>query len=96
MTIQDRFLIPEGFARVQTDSNSFTHYLRLLPLKAAGEKVRLYSGKIKSSEGVYCAVVDLPVGNKDLHQCADAVIRLRAEYLWQQKKYKEIHFNFTN
>jgi Domain of unknown function (4846) len=45
---------------------------------------------------VYDAVVNLPIGNKDLHQCADAVMRLRADYLYEQKAYEKIHFNFTN
>lgn len=29
-------------------------------------------------------------------QCADAVIRLRAEYLWQAQKYDSIQFHLTN
>ncbi|MEZ4798767.1 MAG: DUF4846 domain-containing protein [Flavobacteriales bacterium] len=45
---------------------------------------------------VYDAVVDLEIGTKDLHQCADAVMRLRAEYLWVTQQYDKIHFNFTN
>ena len=30
------------------------------------------------------------------NQCADAVIYLRALWLWQTKQYDKIHFNFTN
>jgi len=95
-TIGSRFVLPERYKRVALDSSSFGFYLRALPLKPSGSKVAYYDGRIKSGENVYDAVVDLPIGKRDLHQCADAVMRLRAEYLFSQKKYDSIHFNFTN
>jgi len=95
-TLQTRFLPPEGFERVPSDQQSFAAYLRQLPLKPHGAEVRLYNGRTKPNDNVYDAVVDLKIGNKDLHQCADAIMRLRAEYLWRRKQYDKIHFNFTN
>jgi len=95
-TLEARFLLPEGYQRTKADSTSFGHYLRKLPLKPDGSKVKYYDGEEKTKSGVYDAVVDLAIGTKDLHQCADAVMRLRAEYLYSQKKYDQIHFNFTN
>lgn len=95
-TIETRFLTPNGYKRIKTQPNSFGEYLRSLPLKEAGAKVHHYNGQLKNLHHVYCAVVDMDVGKKDLQQCADAVMRLRSEYLFAQKKYKDIHFNFTN
>jgi hypothetical protein len=91
-----RFAPPLGYERIPADSGSFAHYLRHLPLKPPGSKVRLHDGREKPNPGIYEAVVDLPIGKKDLHQCADAVIRLRAEYLWQSGQGDKIHFNLTN
>jgi len=95
-TLETRILTPEGFERTTIDENSFEEYLRQLPLKPDGSEVKFYNGSSKPNYEVYDAVVYLNIGRKDLHQCADAVIRLRAEYLWNQKQYDKIHFNFTN
>ncbi|MFK7811852.1 MAG: DUF4846 domain-containing protein [Maribacter sp.] len=94
--IKDRFKTPTGFHRIQVDSSSFTSYLRNLPLKPQGSLVSYYNGETKPNNTIYEAVVDLPIGKRDLHQCADAVMRLRADYLFQNKKYDSIYFNFTN
>lgn len=94
--LSDRFPCPAGFSRQTISDSSFGTYLRQLPLKKHGAQVQTYDGRIKSSHGVYLAVVDLPIGNRDLHQCADAVMRLRAEYLYSLQQYDQIHFNFTN
>jgi len=95
-TILTRFRVPQGFIRISADSTSFASYLRNLPLKPKGALVSYFDGAVKTNQGVYEAVIDLPIGKRDLHQCADAVIRLRADYFFQNKSYDSIHFNFTN
>lgn len=94
-TLKERIKVPDGFIRVEVENESFAHFLRYLPLKQHGSKVRYYDGRIKERD-VYEAVVDIDVGKRDLQQCADAVMRLRAEYLYNRKEYDKIHFNFTN
>ena len=41
-------------------------------------------------------VIDIDVGRRDLQQCADAVMRLRAEHQWSTAKRDAIQFNFTS
>lgn len=96
LSIKTRFNTPIGFKRTSEADDSFGLYLRTLSLKPHGSDVKMYDGSIKSNYGVYHAVVDLEIGKKNLHQCADAIMRLRAEYLWNNQKYNQIHFNFTN
>ena len=92
--LADRIAPPSGYVRETCSDNSFTTYLRNLPLLPKGSKVLLYNGKEKANQAAAFAVVDMEIGNRDLQQCADAVIRLRAEYLWKHKRYADIKFNF--
>ncbi len=95
-SIKTRFNPPEGFVREMLDENSFQNYLENLPLKPHGTPVYLYNKEKKYRQNVHAAVIEMDTGKRDLQQCADAVMRLRAEYLFGQKKYGNIHFNFTN
>ncbi|MCW5770243.1 MAG: DUF4846 domain-containing protein [Rhodospirillaceae bacterium] len=81
-TIEQRFAPPPGFARVAVTPGGFADWLRHLPLKPAGAPVLLYDGRRKADQTRHAAVVDIDVGRRDLQQCADSVIRLRAEYLY--------------
>jgi hypothetical protein len=94
-TISTRFETPSGYVRTKCDTNSFGSYLRSFPLYDLDHSVLLYNGEVKSNK-VHASVLKIDVGKKDLQQCADACMRLRAEYLFRQKKYDEIEFAFTN
>jgi hypothetical protein len=94
-TISTRFETPNGFTRIKYDSNAYGTYLRKFPLYDLDHKVLLYNGEEKANK-VAASVLKIDVGKKDLQQCADACMRLRAEYLFKQKKYNEISFDFTN
>lgn len=82
---------PEGFTRIKAPDNSFAGWLRTVPLKA-DKAVYLYNGERKRNQLAQFAVIDIPTGTKDLQQCADVIMRLRAEYLFKYKKYSEIAF----
>jgi Domain of unknown function (4846) len=56
------------------------------------ETVYLFNGAAKGNQQAQFAVLDISVGKKDLQQCADAVMRLKADYLLAQKKFDEIVF----
>lgn len=42
------------------------------------------------------AVLDIPVRNRPLLQCADVVLLIRASWLFSQKKYEQINFVATD
>ena len=93
-TVAARFPVPAGCQRVAAAAGSWGEWLRYLPLRPAGTKARLYNGALKNRQDVVAAVVDIEVGTQDLQQCADAVIRLRAEYVFSQDPNK-VHFHLT-
>ncbi len=88
--------LPVGFKRINSDSASFEQYLQNLPLITDRTTVLLYDGSPKYYQGAQLKIIDIDVGEKDLQQCADAVIRLRAEYQYKHDKIQEIGFHFLN
>lgn len=94
-TVAARFKPPKDFERSMGAEGSFPAYLQNLPLKPDGSPVLLYDGSEKQAN-IHAAVVAMDIGNQDLQQCADAVIRLRAEYLYHTGMLDQISFRFTN
>jgi hypothetical protein len=91
-----RFKTPSGYTQIKAKPGSFGEWLQSLPLKPAGTHTLTYDGHIAATDPYTAAVVDVSVGKEDLQQCADAVMRLRGEYLYQKKDYADISFKFES
>ncbi len=87
----DQIPAPNGYTRMQLEPGSFGDWLRKLRLKE-DKRVYLYDGRLKRNQSAQFAVIDIPVGKKDLQQCADAIMRLRAEYFYNKKEFDSIDF----
>ncbi len=94
-TVETRFSVPNGYTRNSYAAGTFGNYLQQLPLKPAGTLTKRYNGETKPNK-VAAAVIDISVGTSDLQQCADAIMRLRAEWLFEEKRFDAISFNLTN
>ena len=95
-SVEQRFPAPRGFSRDPAVAASFASWLRGLPLKPGRPPVHLHDGSLKANQTAHAAVLDMDVGRRDLQQCADAVMRLRAEYLFSVGRLGGIAFHFTN
>jgi len=87
--------VPAGFERLKLEDDSFGQWLLGVKLKK-DKTVYLYNGITKQNQTAQFAVLDISIGTRNLQQCADAVMRLRAEYLFASKKYAAIHFKDNN
>jgi len=95
-TIESRIGPPPGWKRLPAPAGSFAAWLRGLPVKPGRPEVRLYNGRKKRNQEAHDLVLDVDVGKRDRQQCADAVMRLRAEYQRQAGEEAGICFRFTN
>ncbi|MEO6488693.1 MAG: DUF4846 domain-containing protein [Ferruginibacter sp.] len=84
--------LPMGYHRLVCAEGSFGQWLREIHLKQS-KTVYKFDGGPKDWQGAQFAVMDISTGNKDLQQCADAVMRLRAEYLFSKKRFDSIIFS---
>lgn len=87
--------LPQGYKRIEQKKNSFASWLQHLPVNT-DNTVYLHNGEKKYNQSAQFKVLDIDVGDKDLQQCADAVMRLRAEYLYSSNQHDKIHFKYTN
>ena len=83
---------PSGYTRVD---GSYAEFMRGLPLKERGSKVKLFTGGNARFQWLSAGVIDIPVLS-NAEQCADMTMRLRAEYLFSQGRYSEIRFTDVN
>jgi Domain of unknown function (4846) len=95
-TLAARIAPPSGFARAAAEPGSWAEWLRSLPLKPQGAPVNLFNGSPKWRQDAHAAVIDIDVGTRDLQQCADAIMRLRGEWLFAAGRTREIGFNYTD
>lgn len=87
--------VPEGFFRPAIKPAEFGYWLREMRLKN-DNTVYLFNGTAKANQSAQYAVLDISVGDKNLQQCADAVMRLRAEWLRSINRRSDIVFYDNN
>lgn len=87
--------VPAGYSRLVLSDSSFGTWLRKVSLKK-DNIVYLYNGTKKPNQSAQYAVLDVSVGRENLQQCADAVMRLRAEYFFNRGEYTRINFKASD
>ncbi len=71
---------PQGYYRKPLTPNSFAAFLRNFEL-SKDNTVYYYDGRKKPDQQSHYAVLNMEIGNQDLLQCADAIMKLRMLYL---------------
>ncbi len=74
-----------SYHRIKVEPASFGEWLRDLPLKEKSSPVLDYRGKIfkPGTDSIVASVINWDIKNRRLEQCMDILIRLYAEYSWE-------------
>ena len=87
--------LPKGFNYMEEGDSVYSNWLLDLKLKKS-KTVYLYNGKLKSNQDVQYGVLNIDIGKKDLIQCADAAMKLRADHLFESHLFDQIKFLTTS
>lgn len=85
--------LPNNYSR--TETSAYGKWIRNIKLNK-DNTVYYFNGNKKRNQNIHIAVLNFDVGDRDLQQCADACMRIRAEYLFEVKQYDKIKFLFAN
>jgi len=87
---------PAGFSRVPAEVGTYAWWLRHLPVLGPAEPLRYHDGTVvPRGNSTVAAIVDLDTGKRDLQQCMDVLLRLRAEYLRAAGLERRIAFRYV-
>jgi len=87
--------LPERFSYVNDGDSAFSNWLLDLKFKKS-KTVYLYNGKLKSNQEAQYGVLNIDIGKKDLVQCADAAMKLRADHLFEKRLFDQLKFLATS
>ncbi len=87
--------LPQGFTYAEDGDPVYSNWLLDLKFKK-NKTIYLYNGKLKSNQDVQYGVLNIDIGKKDLIQCADAAMKLRADHLFEKHLYDQIKFLTTS
>lgn len=93
-TLGERFAPPQEYTRAEAAEGTFAAYLRDLPLKPDGTSVAQHDGTVSSAAAA--AVVDIDIGTSDRCQLTDALLLLRARFLFDTGRKNDIQFYFSS
>lgn len=88
-SLAEAFPPPEGAVRVEADA--WGTWLRALDVEPPERPAKTHAGKEVSHPA---RVISLPMVRGDLQQCADSLMRLRAE--WQRERREPVMFHATS
>lgn len=95
-TLYNSYQPPTGYKRQTIAQNSFASWVQKLPLSDKNAKVLKYDGQPLWYQRHADRIIEMDVGNKDLMQCADFLIRLKAEYAYSINNTDKLAFHFTS
>jgi hypothetical protein len=96
MTVLARFNVPAGYERIPSEAGTFASFLHTLPIMPNGSSVKYYSASVRPDNKHHAAaVIDMDIADK-VQQAPQSVMRLWAEYLFEQQQFSGIHFHIRN
>lgn len=86
--------VPGGYSKINYAKGSLQDYIK--SMNFSKKDVVDYKGNVKLPADSVVGTYDFEVGNENLMQCADCIIRIYAEYFFSSGQEDKIAFHLTN